>query len=616
MTPQVGAARDRKPRSKSTPLKSPPTVVPLARALGLPLAFTVGLAAFGFLPQIHNSPALLASFTGVTTILIIWLGVLRTTTRAAGRSLGVEVSLRPQHYLQALAHSSIFVYWGLYWQPIRDAAALIVAQIVFAYAFDMLLAWSRRDTYTVGFGPFPVIFSTNLFLRFHDDWFYLQFLMVAVGFLAKELIRWNKDGRRVHIFNPSSFTLALFSFGLIVTGTTAITWGEDIASLLIVPPQIYLFIFLVALPGQFLFRVTTMTLPAALTTYLFSMAYVTVTGTYFFFDSNIPIAVFLGMHLLFTDPSTAPRTELGRIAFGVIYGVSVVGLYALLGWLGVPTFYDKLLQVPAMNLMIRAIDRLAQSTALAWANPGRLGVSLVPKMRSLAYVSLWVVVFVGMTAANGVGDHHPGFSIRFWEQACREGRQGACTNLAVRESAACRDQSGWACNELGILVATGRVDAAPPEQLFNRACSEGFAAGCENQELFSSGTRDLRHGDPRVEDYFLILSEGKGPLRGQTPLQILTKACNQGWMAGCGGLAGLYFEGSSEPADKPRAAGVLEKACDGSHAPSCLNLGVMSKRGDGVPQDDTKALGYVRKACSLGLASACRLIAEQSGGLQ
>ena len=150
--------------------------------------------------------------------------------------------------------ASIFVYWGIYWPPIREAAPLIAAQIVFAYAFDMLLAWSRRDTYTLGFGPFPIIFSTNLFMRFRDDWFSLQFLMVAVGFLAKELIRWEKDGRRTHIFNPSSFTLALFSLVLIVTGTTRITWGEEIATLLILPPQIYLFIFLVALPGQFLFR--------------------------------------------------------------------------------------------------------------------------------------------------------------------------------------------------------------------------------------------------------------------------------------------------------------------------------------------------------------------------
>ena len=85
------------------------------------------------------------------------------------------------------------------------------------------------------------------------------------------------------------------------------------------------------------------------------------TGIYFFYDSYIPIAVFLGMHLLFTDPSTSPRTELGRIIFGVLYGLSTVLLYQMLGSLGMPTFYDKLLQVPLLNLSIQGIDRIARS---------------------------------------------------------------------------------------------------------------------------------------------------------------------------------------------------------------------------------------------------------------
>jgi hypothetical protein len=68
---------------------------------------------------------------------------------------------------------------------VYDSAYLIAAQLLFAYAFDMLLGWSRRDTYTLGFGPFPVIFSINLFLWFKPDWFYLQFLMVALGLPPK-----------------------------------------------------------------------------------------------------------------------------------------------------------------------------------------------------------------------------------------------------------------------------------------------------------------------------------------------------------------------------------------------------------------------------------------------
>ena len=207
----------------------------------------------------------------------------------------------------------------------------ILAQLLFAYAFDMLLCWSRRDTYTLGFGLFPVIFSINLFLWFKPDWFYLQFAMVALGIAGKEMIRWNKDGRRVHIFNPSSFPLAVFSIVLIATGTSGITWGQEIASTQFYPPHMYLMLFLAGLPGQVLFGVTSMTMSAVVATYAFGLMYFASTGIYFFYDSYIPIAVFLGMHLLFTDPSTAPRTELGRILFGGIYGLSTVALYPLLG---------------------------------------------------------------------------------------------------------------------------------------------------------------------------------------------------------------------------------------------------------------------------------------------
>src|SRR6266436_6269757 len=172
--------------------------------------------------------------------------------------------------------------------------------------------------------------------------------MVAAGLAAKELVRWDKEGRRAHIFNPSSFPLAVFSLGLLATGTSGITWGRDIANTQFYPPHMYLMLFLIGLPGQLFFGVTAMTMSAVLTTYLFGLLYYAATGIYFFYDSYIPIAVFLGMHLLFTDPSTSPRSELGRILFGMAYGLSTVALYQLLGSAGLPTFVDKLMQVPIL----------------------------------------------------------------------------------------------------------------------------------------------------------------------------------------------------------------------------------------------------------------------------
>ncbi len=265
----------------------------------------------------------------------------------------------------------------------------------------MLLAWSRRDTYTLGFAPFPVIFSINLFLWFKPDWFYLQFAMAALGLAAKELIRWNRDGRRVHVFNPSSFPLAVFALVLLATHASDITWGKDIASAQFYPPHMYLVLFLIGLPGQFFFGVTSMTMSAVVAPHVFGRLYFAATGIYFFYDSYIPISVFLGMHLLFNDPSTSPRSELRRVIHGTLYGLSTCVLYQLLGSAGMPTFYDKLLQVPLLNLSVKRIDNVAGQTLA-------LGRSLTVRQRNLAYMSIWAVIFAGMSAVQGVGDNHPG----------------------------------------------------------------------------------------------------------------------------------------------------------------------------------------------------------------
>ena len=436
-----------------------PCLRPLARSLGsperaslLPILFTAGLLAFALYPGVRETPRLLWSFLGAGAVLVAWTLALLAAASVRHRSFTVEIALRKQHYVQACAHTSIFLYWGWFWQPVYDNAYLIVAQLCFAYAFDMLLSWSRRDTYTLGFGPFPIVLSTNLFLWFKPDWFYLQFLMIAVGFAAKEFIRWNKDGRQAHIFNPSAFTLTIFSVALILTGTSDITWGKDIAITQFYPPRMYLFLFLVALPGQLLFGVTTMTMSAVVTTYLFGLAYYAVTGTYYFYDSYIPIAVFLGMHLLFTDPSTAPRTEVGRVIFGALYGLSTVALYELLGAAGLPAFYDKLLQVPLLNLSIKAIDGIVRSGSAATVRTdGERTGGPVPPPESR--------VCLGLGGGLRRPERHRrcgGFPSRTVDPFLAAGlppaeSPHACEYLALLYRNACNAGSGWSCNELGRL---------------------------------------------------------------------------------------------------------------------------------------------------------------------
>ena len=513
-----------------------------SRALWLPVLIALGLLGYCSLDAIRQNPRLLWAFVGAAASLLTWTAVLFGSARRHGQVQTLALGLKKQHYLQACAQGAVLLYWGWYWPPAREWAPLVAAQLMFAYGVDMLLSWSRGDKYTVGFGPFPVIFSINLFLWFKRDWFYLQFLMVALAFFAKQLIQWNKAGRRAHVFNPSAFALAVFSIALLVTGTTGITSGPEIAITQFYPPNMYVMLFLIGLPGQFFFGVTSMTMAAVVATYLFGLLYFATTGVYFFYDSYIPIAVFLGMHLLFTDPSTSPRTELGRLVFGALYGLSTVALYALLGRAGLPTFYDKLLQVPILNLSINLIDRAARSGVLRRLDPAAFGRSLTPPQRNLASISVWILVFAAVAAAQGVGDRHPGQWLPFWQRACAEGRPGACSFELARLSDHCDEGSGWACNELGVRRLG--VSGADSDRegggskgvggSFERGCVLGFTQACQNLLGMIGGVAAAKGAEPTLADYPIILRGSKRAIIDRAPSSLYAMACDQGWPRTCG----------------------------------------------------------------------------------
>ena len=510
----------------------PPPSAPSTGALAFPCALALVLIAFASLSTRHA--AVFWTFAGAGIGLVVWAAVLYVSARRTNRTLLLDVVVRKQHWIQACAQGTVLLYWGWHTRLVYPFLPFIVAQLVFAYAFDSLLNWSRRDSYALGFGPFPIIFSINLFLWFQLDWFYWQFAMIAVGFLAKELIRWTRDGRRVHIFNPSSFPLGVFSLALIATGTWNISYATPIANTQADVPWLYAVIFLVALPGQLLFGVARMTLAAVVTTYAFSMLYYKVTGTYFFYDSHIPVQVFLGMHLLFTDPSTSPRSELGRVLFGVLYAAGVIALFAVLGWLGVPTLFDKLLPVPVLNLLVRRIDHIAAWRPLAGLDPARIGQGLSPARRNAAYTALWAAVFIALSATQGVGDRHPGQYLPFWMRACQAGSDRACRYELDLTKVYCINGSGWACNEVGVAEAARN---ASPSQSFKRACDQGFTPGCENLTRSTASTTangTWARSDPMLVDLPIVLRGTKPRLRERDPERLYALGCAQGWPRMCG----------------------------------------------------------------------------------
>ena len=301
---------------------------------------------------------------------------------------------------------------------------------------------ARGNQFKLGFGPFPILFSINFFLWFRPEFYYWQFAVIALGFAAKSFIHWKRDGATRHIFNPSSFPLSVFSLVLILTGTTGATFGQEIAQSLFNPPHIYLAVFLVTLPAQILFGVATMTIAAVTTAFAFSAGFYALTGAYFFRDAYIPIAVFLGMHLLFTDPATSPRTEQGRVIFGFLYASFTIALAGLLELAGAPTFYDKLLPIPILNLMVRRIDAVAVRGIFRHLEPARILASLGIAPARLATASLWALMFVGLGTSGGVGDDHRVGIFRSGRRPVAEMLEPASTLLMLKPCTAKGAQAG------------------------------------------------------------------------------------------------------------------------------------------------------------------------------
>jgi hypothetical protein len=218
--------------------------------------------------------------------------------------------------------------------------------------------------------------------------------------------------------------------------------------------------------------------------------------------------------------------------FGMLYGLGVVTLFALLEHLGAPKFYDKLMAVPLMNMCIQVIDRLAQSPSLRRFDPTVRLRTLPSRQRHLVYIGVWALVFIVMS--------DPGYWLRprrwlpFWEDACMQSRHHACETFGGLVKQYCRQGSGWACNELGIFEAEGRTRSGVPAQAaFQRACVIGFSPGCENTARISSGARSFMRLPPRDVDYPILLQEGSVRPAGETPQELYARACKQGWKEAC-----------------------------------------------------------------------------------
>jgi TPR repeat protein len=594
------------------------------------LSLTMLLLSFTLLPRVQANPRLVMTFAGVSIALLIWELVLWIVAERRGQRLRIEFAVFKSHYVQALAQLCIMLWWGWFARDVYNELPLVAAQLIFLYTFDALLSWSLGRTWRIGFGPLPIIFSTNLLLWFKDDYFYLQFLMVAAGAMGKQFIMWQREGRRRHIFNPSSFGQFLFAIVLIATATTNdLTFGREIAATFETPGMLVV-IFAVGLVVQYLFHVTLMTLAAAATLMFVNVAYTQITGTYFFVNISIAAPIFLGIHLLITDPSTSPVTNTGRVMFGVLYALGYCALFRILDLNDVPLFWDKLLPVPILNLCVPLFDRLARGGLIGSFNQ-RWESALPAAKLNLVHMGCWIALFAGMMATGFVGGDHPGNSIAFWKQAIVDGKPHAGHSLVMAAgSQAEAAGSGAAFNELGLICIEGKIvneNHGTAARYFARACELGNFHGCANcavQYLFLGERRsdddvalaleklELQCAEsPDEMSCFLVgyaYEEGRGRPADARRAVANYERCSVDSLLAAKGIARIVLASNSTQYELHHVIPTLERAAAAGDDESCWYLAYIYAGGFSVERDEAHAIAMMQRACDLGSAQACDVL--------
>lgn len=596
----------------------------------IPAAFTLGFLAFTFFPPVRGNPRLEWTFYGVAAAVFTWQVILWAVVRTRQQTLRMEFVPVASHWVQACVQFSIMLYWGWFWREVYAELPLIASQVVYFYILDALFSWSRGRSWRIGFGPLPIVISTNLLLWFVHDWYFLQFAMLTVGILGKQFITWTRDGRRTHIFNPSAFGQFLFAVALIATGTTnELTKGSQIAETFD-PPGILLVIFLGGLVVQSLFHVTLMTFAATATLVVANLIYTEVTGVYVFVNINIAGPIFLGMHLLITDPATSPRTNMGRVLFGALYGLSYLILFRVLDVAGVPIFWDKLLPVPILNLCVPLFDRMMRTGLLGRVNTA-WETALKPRAMNLVHMGLWSAMFLTMLGTGFIEAPHPGNSIPFWKQAVLEGKPHAGPSLVrAAGSQAELGPSGAAWNELGLICMEGTIipqNRAAAAKHFAMACDLNDESGCVNVALQFLFLREWRSEEDvalaleRLENdcqsngsgrscYLVGVAYETGRGRPKDPIRALQFFESAGLdnVYAAKGAARVFLTTPDMPLDMRPVVQTLVDSARRGDAESCWYLAYMYRDGVGTAVDVAKARSLLETGCKLGLADACKAL--------
>lgn len=259
-----------------------------------------------------------------------------------GRGPLFESHFRPTHLLPSAIQLTVLSAWSLFCVHLVPQVPIIVVQILFAFGLDIFLGLLLHGRWRAGVSPLPVVLSMHFFVWFLAPWKAMLVIGLAIG--GKHLLV--RNGRP--IFNPSALGLGLYALGYALLPT--IFTVDGLVRHMWTAPGLSLLILVLAAVPLTRFPLALVSLGAlggwAATVLLNGPAL------------HLPTTV-IALCLLITEPSSLPRSPLGRLLTGFAYGVLVKVSSVWFHHMGLGDDLSKVLPIPLLNWLAPQIDGLA-----------------------------------------------------------------------------------------------------------------------------------------------------------------------------------------------------------------------------------------------------------------
>ena len=307
----------------------------------------------------------------------------------------IQSEIKITHLLPAFLQLVILSYWLAHWSDGRTLVALIAIQLAYAYLLEFYLSILADRPWRLGFGPLPIVLSTNLFAQYMGGAFWCGLLAVTTAIVSKAFI--HRDG--AHVFNPS--VVGLTVIGIIDLASGAVP-TPDFAHEFHSAPNMTEVILILALVVQVRIPIVLVTLGATFGIFL--------TNTVVPDAAFLPTwaAVTLVLCLLITDPATIPKRPLAKIVFGLFIGAGMVLGHNILLTFGHSDFWAKVIPIPLANVLVPTFDRVAGKFP---------DYRLLRSNYGLVHVALWAMISTSLVSKH---------KALIFEGARREAYTSAC----------------------------------------------------------------------------------------------------------------------------------------------------------------------------------------------